>query len=99
MPGPVIFGRVIDGTCSLWKYICGERQSCQLYDIVFFRNAIHAYGIIARSLGFFVILGLYIAFRIMKKTEWRHDVPKKKLEINGDKTAENGVSFSNRYYS
>ena len=85
MPGPVIFGYVIDGTCTLWKYLCGERQSCQLYDIVFFRNALHAYGVIARSAGMLVIVGLYIAFRITNKTQWRDDEPTAKpLELNGD---------------
>ena len=92
MPGPVIFGRIIDGTCKLWKYICGERQSCQLYDIVYFRNALHTYGIVARGLGFLVIVGLYIAFRITKKEQWREEKPQsEKLKVNGEKHAESGV--------
>ena len=84
MPGPVIFGFVIDGTCTLWKYLCGERQSCQLYDIIFFRNALHAYGVIARTLAMLVIVGMYVAFRITKKTQWRNDEPiAKQTELNG----------------
>ena len=92
MPGPVIFGRVIDGTCTLWKYICGERQSCMLYDIVFFRNALHTYGIVARTLGFLVIVVLYIVFRIKKTEQWREEKPMIMEKIvNGEKHVETKV--------
>ena len=92
MPGPVIFGRVIDGTCTLWKYICGERQSCMLYDIVFFRNALHTYGIVARTLGFLVIVVLYIVFRIKKTEQWREEKPMIMEKIvNGEKHVQSKV--------
>jgi hypothetical protein len=80
MPGPVIFGRIIDGTCSLWKYTCGERQSCLLYDIVFFRNAVHGYGTIATSVAMGIVIMLYIYFRVKGVTKWREDEKKPEVE-------------------
>ncbi|CAH1251562.1 SLCO4C1 [Branchiostoma lanceolatum] len=32
IPGPIVFGRIIDSTCLLWQEKCGERGSCWLYD-------------------------------------------------------------------
>ncbi|XP_060600480.1 solute carrier organic anion transporter family member 1C1-like isoform X2 [Ruditapes philippinarum] len=74
MPGPVIFGAIVDGTCSLWKYTCGERQSCLLYDIILFRKVIHGYGTIATALSIFTVFLLYIYLRVKGITKWReHD--------------------------
>ncbi|XP_072029858.1 solute carrier organic anion transporter family member 5A1-like isoform X2 [Amphiura filiformis] len=38
-PSPVYFGAIINSTCTLWQYTCGERGSCWLYDIVAYRYA------------------------------------------------------------
>ncbi|XP_045183048.2 solute carrier organic anion transporter family member 2A1-like [Mercenaria mercenaria] len=88
MPGPVIFGAVIDGTCTLWKYTCGERQSCFLYDIVFFRNAIHGYATVATAIATLIVAMLYIYFRLKGITEWREG--EKIHELDKTVTVENG---------
>lgn len=41
IPGPIIFGRIIDNTCVLWNYKCGRRGDCQLYNPVKFRVDVH----------------------------------------------------------
>lgn len=41
IPGPIIFGRVIDSTCLVWNYQCGKRGDCQLYDQEAFRYSIN----------------------------------------------------------
>ncbi|CAI5642563.1 unnamed protein product [Oreochromis niloticus] len=38
MPGPVLYGSVIDTTCILWGKKCGKQTSCQYYDLERFRN-------------------------------------------------------------
>ncbi|KAM8900449.1 solute carrier organic anion transporter family member 2B1 isoform 3-T4 [Spinachia spinachia] len=38
MPGPVLYGSVIDTTCILWGRKCGRRTSCQYYDLDRFRH-------------------------------------------------------------
>lgn len=41
IPGPVIFGRIIDSTCVIWGQKCGQRGNCQLYDKDLFRYYIN----------------------------------------------------------
>ncbi|XP_056266680.1 solute carrier organic anion transporter family member 2B1 isoform X2 [Pseudoliparis swirei] len=38
MPGPVLYGSVIDTTCILWGEKCGQRTSCQYYNLDHFRQ-------------------------------------------------------------
>ena len=80
MPGPVIFGAIIDGTCSLWKYTCGERQSCLLYDITYFRNSVHGYSAVATTVAMTTVIMLYIYFRVKGVTQWRETEKKPETE-------------------
>lgn len=36
-PGPIVYGYIIDSTCLVWSYECGNRGNCQLYDTQKFR--------------------------------------------------------------
>ena len=93
MPGPVVFGSIIDNTCLLWKYTCGERLSCQLYDIVYFRIAYHVFGIACKGIGLIMIVGLYIYFRITNKQQWREEQPPaRELQLNGEELVKIKVS-------
>ncbi|XP_029375477.1 solute carrier organic anion transporter family member 2B1 [Echeneis naucrates] len=38
MPGPVLYGSVIDTTCILWGRKCGQQTSCQYYNLDRFRQ-------------------------------------------------------------
>uniref|UniRef100_A0A3P8S6F5 Solute carrier organic anion transporter family member n=1 Tax=Amphiprion percula TaxID=161767 RepID=A0A3P8S6F5_AMPPE len=38
MPGPVLYGSVIDTTCILWGRKCGKTTSCQYYNLDRFRE-------------------------------------------------------------
>uniref|UniRef100_A0A3Q4MX89 Solute carrier organic anion transporter family member n=1 Tax=Neolamprologus brichardi TaxID=32507 RepID=A0A3Q4MX89_NEOBR len=38
MPGPVLYGSVIDTTCILWGKKCGKETSCQYYNLESFRS-------------------------------------------------------------
>ena len=94
MPGPVIFGMIIDKTCSLWKYTCGERQSCLLYDIGFFRNAIHTYGLVTSVLATLILSTLYFYFRVKGLTDWGDQLQanatmEKEVHVIADKEFEN----------
>lgn len=37
IPGPIIYGYIIDSSCSIWNYKCGNRGNCQLYNTTQFR--------------------------------------------------------------
>ena len=100
MPGPVIFGLVIDGTCKLWKYTCEERLSCQLYDIVYFRQSIHYYGMVTRGGAFILILSLFIYFRLTNREYWRNERPSvKEIVVKCEREMENGVSIKLIYFT
>jgi len=32
VPFPIVLGKIFDNACLLWKYECGERGSCWVYD-------------------------------------------------------------------
>ena len=32
VPGPLVFGAIIDLTCIKWQYECGRRGNCWIYD-------------------------------------------------------------------
>lgn len=41
IPGPIIFGRIIDSTCLKWTKTCTGNGNCQLYDQEAFRVTIN----------------------------------------------------------
>lgn len=41
IPGPILYGYIIDQTCLIWNYKCGKRGNCQLYDQTQFRYNIN----------------------------------------------------------
>lgn len=60
IPGPIIFGRIIDSTCLIWNYRCRQRGNCLQYDPIKFRYYLHsAAGI---CLSFTVLCNFFIWF-------------------------------------
>lgn len=61
IPGPIIYGRIIDSTCLVWTEECGKRGNCQLYDQRLFRYYINltALGLTAIGVFFDVLVWWY----------------------------------------
>lgn len=60
IPGPILFGRIIDSTCTIWSEKCGERGNCQLYDQDLFRYYVNFTAVGLTTLGvFFDVLVWY----------------------------------------
>lgn len=60
IPGPIIFGRVIDSACLIWNYKCGRQGNCQLYDPIKFRYFLHSNSALFMFIGaFFDLLVWY----------------------------------------
>ncbi|XP_072042243.1 solute carrier organic anion transporter family member 5A1-like [Amphiura filiformis] len=57
-PTPIYFGAIVNTTCTLWQYTCGERGACWLYDIVKLRYAFFGINIGLRCLQVCVCLGI-----------------------------------------
>ncbi|XP_061513237.1 solute carrier organic anion transporter family member 74D [Anopheles gambiae] len=53
IPGPIIYGRIIDSTCLVWTEECGKRGNCQLYDQKLFRYYINITALCLTSVGVF----------------------------------------------
>lgn len=54
IPGPILFGRIIDSTCLVWTEQCsGRRGNCQLYDQRRFRYLINLTAFALTSIGVF----------------------------------------------
>lgn len=52
IPGPIMFGRIIDSTCLVWTEQCsGRRGNCQLYDQRRFRYYINLTAFALTSIG------------------------------------------------
>ncbi|XP_072022242.1 solute carrier organic anion transporter family member 5A1-like [Amphiura filiformis] len=64
IPGPILYGALIDTSCILWQTICDTRGSCWVYDIEQFR---HVFGmtttlILAVQFAFFVLIWIFLKF-------------------------------------
>ncbi|XP_023159663.2 solute carrier organic anion transporter family member 74D [Drosophila hydei] len=51
IPGPIIFGRIIDSTCLIWTKTCHGNGNCQLYDQTKFRYSINFLSCFFTSIG------------------------------------------------
>lgn len=71
IPGPILFGRIIDETCIVWSEHCsGRKGNCQLYDQKLFRYYVN---LTALSL---TTIGVYFDFLV-----WRNG---KNLDLYGE---------------
>ncbi|XP_035775439.1 solute carrier organic anion transporter family member 74D-like [Anopheles albimanus] len=53
IPGPIIYGRIIDSTCLVWTEACGKRGNCQLHDQKLFRYYINITALCLTFVGVF----------------------------------------------
>ena len=75
IPGPIMFGRIIDTTCLVWTEQCsGRRGNCQLYDQRRFRYYI--------NLTAFFLTGIGVFFDILV---WKYG---KNLDLYGEREEE-----------
>lgn len=53
IPGPIMYGRIIDSTCLVWTQSSGRLGNCQLYDQRLFRYYVNLSALILTSIGVF----------------------------------------------
>ncbi|KAK3609328.1 hypothetical protein CHS0354_024870 [Potamilus streckersoni] len=68
LPGPVIFGKLVDTTCLLWKSSCGNIGSCAMYDTDLFRYLKAGYETILRV--FTILVFIVVLLKALEKTDW-----------------------------
>ncbi|XP_069749158.1 solute carrier organic anion transporter family member 2A1-like [Narcine bancroftii] len=59
LPGPILFGVMIDSTCIQWEHKCGRITSCQYYDNDLFRKRFIGFQIIFLVVTFVCFLIVY----------------------------------------
>ena len=91
IPGPLLFGAVVDAACVEWEYNCGVRGNCWIYDNnKLSRNAILLCLPFAVLSAIFLLMAL-ITYPANKRIE---DVVIDEKKINGDECViENGSSI------
>ncbi|XP_030380437.1 solute carrier organic anion transporter family member 74D [Scaptodrosophila lebanonensis] len=53
IPGPIIFGRIIDSSCLVWTKTCNGNGNCQLYDQARFRYSVNILSCLLTFFGVF----------------------------------------------
>ncbi|KAH8338694.1 hypothetical protein KR074_003486 [Drosophila pseudoananassae] len=53
IPGPIMFGRLIDSTCLVWSQTCNGSGNCQLYDQTRFRYSLNFLSCVLTFIGMF----------------------------------------------
>lgn len=81
IPGPIIFGYIIDSTCLVWNVAeCGGgRGNCQLYDQAAFRWSINVVAVALTAVA------VYFDWQV-----WWHS---KGVDLYGDRDDVDGVEF------
>lgn len=60
IPGPILFGKVIDVTCVLWQDRCGGEGACYFYN-----NMQMSYNLLAIGLVFIVLSVIFFALALV----------------------------------
>lgn len=69
MPGPVLYGKVIDTTCLLWGRKCNRNTSCLYYDLDLFRHRFLGLQLIFFCGGWFCFLVLILLQKRSQKQD------------------------------
>lgn len=80
MPGPVLYGRVIDTTCLLWGRKCQRNTSCLYYDLDLFRHRFLGLQLIFFCGGWFCFLVLIF---LQKRAQRRQSKSRYELRNTG----------------
>lgn len=80
IPGPILYGYIIDSTCLKWNYRCGSRGNCQLYNQANFRYYLNLTALALTFVGvFFDVLVWYYGKAVDLYGE-REEEQRKQLE-------------------
>ncbi|XP_075153050.1 organic anion transporting polypeptide 33Ea [Haematobia irritans] len=86
IPGPIIFGRIIDSTCLKWSKTCTGNGNCQLYDQAAFRVKVNFVSCCFMVIGVFFDVLVWYHGRHMdlygeRETEQLNEIERKNRPI------------------
>ncbi|XP_051250823.1 solute carrier organic anion transporter family member 2B1 [Dicentrarchus labrax] len=89
MPGPVLYGSVIDSTCILWGKKCGKQTSCLYYNLDRFRQRFLGMQVVFVCGGLLCFLLTVVVLRRRARSQEPQPEGKGGYElVNGEKTPE-----------
>ncbi|KAM9319744.1 solute carrier organic anion transporter family member 2B1 [Gastrophryne carolinensis] len=80
LPGPVMFGSMIDSTCILWGKKCGSKAACQYYNTDLLRQRYLGLQLLFEIGALILFIAVYFVLR-----------KKEKIQIDAEKNPENHV--------
>ncbi|XP_067010749.2 solute carrier organic anion transporter family member 74D [Anabrus simplex] len=69
IPGPIIYGQIIDSTCLVWDDTCKQKGNCWLYDKEIFRLYFNSTAAVLTSVGVVLDIAVCILGRSLKLYE------------------------------
>ncbi|XP_075707418.1 solute carrier organic anion transporter family member 2B1 isoform X4 [Rhinoderma darwinii] len=73
LPGPVMFGSIIDSTCTLWGKKCGAKAACQYYNNNLLRQRYIGLQILFEIGALILFIALYCVLRHKDKVKAEDD--------------------------
>ncbi|KAK3594365.1 hypothetical protein CHS0354_014072 [Potamilus streckersoni] len=99
IPGPILFGKLIDITCQLWQKKCNEQGSCFFYDNKQMSHNMLAVSLVGKALSslfFFLALILYKAPKVDENENSKESSPPPPASLSLS-PAENAISNQSVY--
>ncbi|XP_071854717.1 solute carrier organic anion transporter family member 4A1-like [Apostichopus japonicus] len=69
VPGPIIFGKLIDNACMIWEYECDGQQTCWLYDNGQFARSLFLVLFIGRAVSISTFCGSLFFYKPISEAE------------------------------
>ncbi len=70
IPGPIIFGHLLDLCCRLWQDICGQQGRCFVYDVDLVGRNICVFGVVATGKEHTVVYLFYFYLYAFGASMW-----------------------------
>ncbi|XP_061179570.1 solute carrier organic anion transporter family member 1C1-like [Saccostrea echinata] len=89
LPAPIVYGKLFDGTCLIWKETCGSKGACQLYDIENMRFTVKSVDSLLAAISFLISIPTFIIARKEKdKEELVHKEKTKEINLQSIESTE-----------
>ncbi|CAE1162807.1 unnamed protein product [Acanthosepion pharaonis] len=85
IPGPIVFGKVVDSACLKWRSTTEKGGMCMLYDLHDFRLKFSLARFIASVIIFLSFLGVYYFARHLKDWQTNEDIPEIHFDAEEEK--------------
>jgi hypothetical protein len=86
LPAPIVYGKLFDSTCIIWKETCGSKGACQLYDIENMRFTLKSADSLLAAISFLVTIPALIYAQKEGEKGSKKDINLEEIESGNGKT-------------